>query len=226
MEPVTNRSYRLRGTRITPAQQLARDNLWAKYGVEFTEQVLDFESLFRNQNPVIMEIGYGMGEASWQIAQANPNINYLGVEVHMPGVGKLMARLNEFSIVNMKLIERDVMEVFHYMIMDSSLDGIHLFFPDPWPKKRHFKRRIINQRFLKEVAVKIKPEGFIHIATDWVPYAEWIVDAFADLKDFTGGLVERPSWRPETRFEGQGITKDHAMSDFRYFRSLHTSKSN
>lgn len=218
MEPVTNRSYRLRGTRITPAQQLARDTLWAKFGIEFQESILDLNTAFAKPQPVVMEIGYGMGEATWQIAKDNPGINYLGVEVHMPGVGKLMARIEEFDLTNVKLIERDVFEVFHYMIADGALDGVHLYFPDPWPKKRHFKRRIVNQRFIAEVATKLKPGGFLHIATDWVPYAEWITEQFDEAGIFTGGVIARPDSRPLTRFEGQGITKDHAVNDFMYFK--------
>lgn len=218
MEPVTNRSYRLRGTRITPAQQLARDTLWAKFGIEFQESILDLNTAFAKPQPVVMEIGYGMGEATWQIAKDNPAINYLGVEVHMPGVGKLMARIEEFDLTNVKLIERDVFEVFHYMIADGALEGVHLYFPDPWPKKRHFKRRIVNQRFIAEVATKLKPGGFLHIATDWVPYAEWITEQFDEAGIFTGGVIARPDSRPLTRFEGQGITKDHAVNDFMYFK--------
>ena len=218
MEPVTNRSYRLRGVRITPAQQIARDTLWAKFGIEFQESLLDLSTSFAKVQPVVMEIGYGMGEATWQIAKANPNTNYLGVEVHMPGVGKLMAKLNEFELTNVKLIERDVLEVFHYMIEDGALEGVHLYFPDPWPKKRHFKRRIVNQRFISEVAKKLKPGGYLHIATDWVPYAEWITEQFNETTLFTGGVIDRPDSRPLTRFEGQGITKDHAVNDFMFYK--------
>lgn len=218
MEPVTNRSYRLRGVRITPAQQLARDTLWAKFGIEFRESILDLTKAFEKPQPVVMEIGYGMGEATWQIAKDNPEINYLGVEVHMPGVGKLMARIEEFALTNVKLIERDVFEVFHYMIPNEALDGVHLYFPDPWPKKRHFKRRIVNQRFIAEVASKLKPGGYLHIATDWVPYAEWITEQFVEAGIFSGGVIDRPDSRPLTRFEGQGITKDHAVNDFMYFK--------
>ena len=214
MEPVTNRSYRLRGVRITPAQQIARDTLWAKFGIEFQESLLDLSASFEKSQPVVMEIGYGMGEATWQIAKANPNTNYLGVEVHMPGVGKLMAKLNEYELTNVKLIERDVLEVFHYMIADGVLDGVHLYFPDPWPKKRHFKRRIVNQRFISEVAQKLMPGGYLHIATDWVPYAEWITEQFNESTLFTGGVIDRPESRPLTRFEGQGLTKDHRVTDF------------
>ena len=216
---MTNRSYRLRGVRITPAQQEARDNLWAKFGVEFEESQIDLGTLFPSSQPIVMDIGYGMGEATWQIAKANPSTNYLGVEVHMPGVGKLMARLDEYELTNVRLIERDVFEVFYYMLKDSSLDGVHLFFPDPWPKKRHFKRRIVNERFLADVAAKLKPGGYLHIATDWVPYAEWIKEVFSQTKLFTGGVVGRPDWRPLTRFEGQGISKDHAVNDFRFLKA-------
>jgi tRNA (guanine-N7-)-methyltransferase len=187
--------------------------LWAKFGIEFQESLLDLSTSFANAQPVVMEIGYGMGEATWQIAKANPAINYLGVEVHMPGVGKLMAKLNEYELTNVKLIERDVFEVFHYMIADGALDGVHLYFPDPWPKKRHNKRRIVNQRFISEVAKKLKPGGYLHIATDWVPYAEWITEQFNEKKLFTGGVIDRPDSRPLTRFEGQGLTKDHRVTD-------------
>ena len=219
MEPITNRSYRLRGVRITPAQQEARDNLWAKFGVEFQESEIELGTLFPSAQPIVMDIGYGMGEATWQIAKANPSTNYLGVEVHMPGVGKLMARLEEYELTNVRLIERDVFEVFYYMVKDESLDGVHLFFPDPWPKKRHFKRRIVNERFLADVAAKLKPGGYLHIATDWVPYAEWIKEVFSNTNLFTGGVVDRPDWRPLTRFEGQGISKDHAVNDFRFLKA-------
>ena len=219
MEPMTNRSYRLRGVRITPSQQAARDNLWAKYGVASTDSQIDLDSLFSKKQPIVMEIGYGMGEATWQIAKANPDINYLGVEVHMPGAGKLMAKLAENEVTNVRLIERDVFEVFHYIVKDASLDGVHLFFPDPWPKKRHFKRRIIQERFLSEVAAKLKTGGYLHIATDWVPYAEWITEVFSNTNLFAGGVIARPDWRPLTRFEGQGISKDHAVNDFRFLKA-------
>ena len=166
-----------------------------------------------------MEIGYGMGEATWQIAKANPAINYLGVEVHMPGVGKLMARIEELSLNNIRIMETDAHILFEEHLVDQSLDGIHLFFPDPWPKKKHNKRRIVNPEFLSLIAPKIKPGGFIHIATDWVPYALVIEEVFAASDLFAGGVVARPEWRPLTRFEGQGITKDHQVTDLRYVRN-------
>jgi tRNA (guanine-N7-)-methyltransferase len=216
MEPLTVRSYRIRGTRITGAQLSARQKLWSKYGVEFQESHLDLRKLFPTSKQIIMEIGFGMGEGTAQIARDFPQDGFLGVEVHPPGVGKLMAKCEEYGANNVRIIERDVHEVFHYMLADRSLDGIHLFFPDPWPKKRHNKRRIVNANFLAQVHAKLAPTGFIHIATDWVPYAEVINETFAASPQFVGGVVARPDWRPITRFEGQGITKDHAVTDLRY----------
>ena len=166
-----------------------------------------------------MEIGFGMGEGTAIIAKDFPQNGFLGVEVHPPGVGKLMAKAEEFGVENLRIIERDVHEVFHYMIADHSLDGVHLFFPDPWPKKKHNKRRIVNEGFLSLIHPKIKKGGFIHIATDWVPYAENIQQVFAGSTLFTGGVIEKPEWRPVTRFEGQGIDKDHAVNDMMYVKA-------
>lgn len=216
MEPLTVRSYRIRGSRITGAQLAARQKLWSKYGVEYQESQIDLRELFPTSGKIILEIGFGMGEGTALIARDFPQDGFLGVEVHPPGVGKLMAKSEEFGLQNVRIIERDVHEVFHYMLAEHSLDGIHLFFPDPWPKKRHNKRRIVNENFLTQVHKKLKPGGFIHVATDWVPYAEVIQETFAASPLFIGGVVERPEWRPITRFEGQGITKDHAVTDLRY----------
>lgn len=216
MEPVTIKSYKLRGTRITQAQLDAKESLWGVHGIDFSTSKIDLQAIFPKSSQIVMEIGFGMGEATAQIAANFPETGFLAIEVHQPGLGKLIVRMTENSLTNIKLIDRDVHEVFHYMIEDNSLDGVHLFFPDPWPKKRHFKRRIINASFLEILATKIKSGGFVHIATDWVPYALSIKETFASSDLFTGGVVERPNWRPMTRFEGQGITKDHAVTDLRY----------
>jgi tRNA (guanine-N7-)-methyltransferase len=165
-----------------------------------------------------MEIGFGMGEATALIGRDFPHDGFLAVEVHFPGVGKLMARIEELGLKNIRIMETDVHPLFEEHLEDESLDGIHLFFPDPWPKKKHQKRRIINPDFLLLIAPKIKPGGFIHIATDWVPYAEVIQEVFSASEIFEGGVVDRPEWRPLTRFEGQGITKDHQVTDLRYIR--------
>ena len=217
MELNGNRTYRLRGSRITEAQASARARLAPLYEIiERTE--IELPSYFNNPEKVIMEIGFGMGEATALIAQAQPENGFLAVEVHPPGVGKLMARLEEKNLTNVKIISEDVHLVLEKMIPDQSLDGIYLFFPDPWPKTKHHKRRIITDEFLTQIAPKIKHGGYFHAATDWVPYAEWMKAVFARSSEFEGGEVERPEWRPVTRFEGQGLDKSHRVTDLRYVR--------
>ena len=218
MESRAVRSYKLRGRRITEGQQEAWDRLWPIFGIENTDQKINLAELFPDSKRVIMEIGFGMGEATAQIALADPTTGYLAVEVHRPGIGKLLLRIEEGGLNNLRAIEGDAFEVFEQMIVDSSLDGVHLFFPDPWPKARHFKRRIVNQEFIKAVAAKLKPGAFFHIATDWQPYAQWIAEEFTKQSFFTGGEVERPDWRPLTRFEDQGINKEHPVADFRFIK--------
>ena len=219
MEQSSIRTYRLRGSRITGPQQSALDKYWAAYGIEYSTQPLNINSLFPNAEQVVLEIGFGMGEATALIARDFPITGYLAVEVHKPGIGKLMARIEELGLANIRIIEGDAHPIITTMIPDRSADGVHLFFPDPWPKKRHHKRRIINAQFLALIHPKIKDGGFFHIATDWVPYAEYIEEVFAASPLFTGGVVERPEWRPVTRFEGQGITKDHQVTDLRYIKN-------
>jgi tRNA (guanine-N7-)-methyltransferase len=163
------RSYKLRGRRITEGQQEAWDRLWPVFGIEYSEKKINLAELFPDSKRIIMEIGFGMGEATAQIAAADSTTGYLAVEVHRPGIGKLLARIEEGGLKNVRAIEGDAFEVFEQMIVDSSLDGVHLFFPDPWPKARHFKRRIVNQEFIAAVATKLKPSAFFHIATDWQP---------------------------------------------------------
>ena len=216
MEEPTVRSYRIRGTRITAPQQLALDTYWDQYGIEQSTQLVDITAIFPNSTKVVMEIGFGMGEATALIARDFPDTGFFAVDVHRPGVGKLFSLIKEHQLKNLQVIQGDVHLVLHEMFADESLDGVHLFFPDPWPKKRHNKRRIVNENFLQLIAAKLKPGGFIHIATDWVPYAEWIDEVFAATTLFSGGRVARPDWRPLTRFEGQGITKDHQVNDFRF----------
>jgi len=212
------RSYKLRGRRITEGQQEAWDRLWPVFGIEYSAQKINLAELFPDSKRIVMEIGFGMGEATAQIAAADPTTGFLAVEVHRPGIGKLLSRIEELELKNVRTIEGDAFEVFEEMIVDISLDGVHLFFPDPWPKARHFKRRIVNQEFIAAVATKLKPGAFFHIATDWHPYAEWIAEEFTKQSFFTGGEVERPDWRPLTRFEDQGINKDHPVADFRFIK--------
>jgi tRNA (guanine-N7-)-methyltransferase len=218
MERPSVRSYSIRGSRITEAQRTAKDALQAVHGIEFKQEQINIPAIFPASEKVIMEIGFGMGEATAIIAKNHPNNGYIAVDVHPPGIGKLLARIVENDLTNLKVIEEDVHVVLQHMIADESLDGIHLFFPDPWPKKKHNKRRIVNAAFLSLIHPKIKKGGFIHIATDWVPYAVSIQEVFAASTLFTGGVIDKPEWRPVTRFEGQGIDKDHAVNDMLYLK--------
>jgi tRNA (guanine-N7-)-methyltransferase len=216
MERPSVRSYRIRGSRITDAQREAKTALQAIHGFAFKQEFIDLKQIFPTSDAVIMEIGFGMGEATAIIAKNHPNNGYIAVDVHPPGIGKLLARIVENDLTNLKVIEDDVHVVLQHMIVDQSLDGIHLYFPDPWPKKKHNKRRIVNEGFLQLIHPKIKKGGFIHIATDWVPYAMSIKEVFALSPLFVGGVINKPEWRPVTRFEGQGIDKDHAVNDMLY----------
>ena len=216
MERPSVRSYSIRGSRITDAQRQAKTALQAIHGIEFKQELIDLQQIFPTSQSIIMEIGFGMGEATAIIAKNHPNNGYIAVDVHPPGIGKLLARIVENDLTNLKVIEDDVHVVMQHMIPDQALDGIHLYFPDPWPKKKHNKRRIVNEGFLQLIHPKIKTGGFIHIATDWVPYAESIKEVFAGSTLFTGGVIDKPEWRPVTRFEGQGIDKDHAVNDMLY----------
>ena len=197
---------------------MAKDAMQKVHGIEFTQEQINTSEIFPNSDKVIMEIGFGMGEATAIIAKNHPNNGYIAVDVHPPGIGKLLARIVENDLTNLKVIEEDVHVVLQHMIANETLDGIHLFFPDPWPKKKHNKRRIVNEGFLALIHPKIKKGGFIHIATDWVPYAVSIQEVFAGSTLFTGGVIDKPEWRPVTRFEGQGIDKDHAVNDMMYLK--------
>jgi tRNA (guanine-N7-)-methyltransferase len=198
------------------AQRQAKTALQIVHGIEFKQEVIDLKAIFPKAEKVIMEIGFGMGEATAIIAKNHPKNAYIAVDVHPPGIGKLLSRIDEDKLDNVKVIEDDVHVVLDHMFADQSLDGIHLYFPDPWPKKKHNKRRIVNEGFLKLIHPKLKQGGFIHIATDWVPYAISIQEVFSNSDLFTGGVIQKPEWRPVTRFEDQGIDKDHAVNDMYY----------
>ena len=216
MERPTVRSYSIRGSRITVAQRQAKTALQMVHGIEFKQEIIDLKAIFPKANKTIMEIGFGMGEATAIIAKNHPDNAYIAVDVHPPGIGKLLSRIDEDKLANVKVIEDDVHVVLEHMFADHCLDGIHLFFPDPWPKKKHHKRRIVNEGFLQLIHPKLKKGGFIHIATDWVPYATSIQEVFSNSDLFAGGVIPKPEWRPVTRFEDQGIDKDHAVNDMYY----------
>ena len=215
MERPANRSFRLRGTRMTEAQATGYAKYWGEFGLPENEK-LDPREIFPNLNTVIMEIGTGMGEATAEIARNFPEIGFIGVELHTPGIGSLLNRIAEFELNNLKLIREDARVLLEENFPDQSFDAFHLFFPDPWPKVRHWKRRIVQEDFVKLIHRKLKPGGYIHIATDWQPYADWIAKKFSDSKLFNGGEIERPNYRPLTKFEGQGIRKGHKVTDLKY----------
>ena len=218
MERASNRSYSLRGDRMTRAQSLAMSQSWDQYSVEIKTQ-LDLNQIFSDKSQVILEIGSGMGEATALIAQATPNTGYVAVEMHQPGLAALILLILEKQLSNIKLIREDATYLLANFIADNSIDGIHLLFPDPWPKNRQHKKRIVQTEFVGLVARKLKSNGFIHIATDWQPYANWIKTRFDANTSFTGGVVNRPSWRVLSKFEGQGLKKGHSVTDFRYIKN-------
>ena len=215
MERPSNRSYSLRGNRMTRAQTLAMNSHWDKYAISVDNNLLITE-IFPDKSQTILEIGSGMGEATAQIALNNLNTGYVAVEMHKPGLAALLLLIMEKQITNIKMIREDATYLLANFIPDDSLDGIHLLFPDPWPKNRQHKRRIVQDDFIELIARKLKPKGFIHIATDWQPYAQWIKAKFDNNSNFSGGIVARPSWRVLSKFEGQGLKKGHTVTDFRY----------
>ena len=218
MERASNRSYSLRGNRMTRAQTLAMAQSWDKYAIEIKSELI-LNQIFPEKTKVIMEIGSGMGEATAQIAKANPEVGYVAVEMHSPGLAALLILINQMDLENIKLIREDATYLLANHIPDNSLDGIHLLFPDPWPKNRQHKRRMVQSEFIEMVGRKLKPGGFIHIATDWQPYADWIKVRFDKSGSFSGGVVDRPSWRVLSKFEGQGLRKGHQVTDFKYIKN-------
>ena len=200
---------------MTRAQSLAINAHWDQYAIPL-EQKLNLNQIFPDKQKVILEIGSGMGEATAAIAQGSPDTGYVAVEMHQPGHGALLLLIIENKINNLKLIREDATYLLANFIPDNSIDGIHLLFPDPWPKNRQHKRRIVQSEFVEMIAQKLKPSGFIHIATDWQPYADWIKARFDANPKFSGGIVDRPNWRVLSKFEGQGLKKGHVVTDFRY----------
>ena len=213
------RSFRLRGERMTKAQTEALAQHWNRFEVP-VQGVINPRELFPSMNPkeVVFEIGSGMGEATSQIAADNPETAYVAVEVHKPGIGALIIRAESLGVRNLKIINDDIYEVLTKHIADHSIDAFHIFFPDPWPKRKQHKRRLLQSNFIAILATKIKHGGRINIATDWYPYAQEIEKNFAGNPDFNGGVIPRPEWRPLTKFENKGITKDHVVTDFQYTR--------
>jgi tRNA (guanine-N7-)-methyltransferase len=216
------RSFVLRQGRLTKGQARALETQWPAYGVEYGLQSIDLKNMFgRKDSKKILEIGFGMGESTAKIAQTLPDCDFLAAEVHTPGVGALLKLIEEQALTNIRIIQHDVVEVLQNMIADESLDGVHIFFPDPWHKKRHHKRRLIQAEFVKLLCSKLKVGGYLHVATDWQEYAEWVLEvlnAELQLKNTAESYAEKPSYRPLTKFENRGIKLGHGVWDLVFIR--------
>ena len=210
------KSFVLRSGRKTAAQQRAYDSFAEKFIVPYENQEIHFQDIFGNDNPVIAEIGFGMGQATAKIAAGSPEKNYVGIEVHRPGIGKLLWEIEQKSLANIRIIEHDAADVFETMIPPCSLDGLHLFFPDPWPKKRHHKRRLVKRPFTDTLASKLRPGAYLYMVTDWGDYAAWALaelEATAALVNTCEGFSPPQSWRPRTHFEAKGLEKQHEVRE-------------
>jgi tRNA (guanine-N7-)-methyltransferase len=210
------RSFVLRQGRVSNAQRRALDTLLSVYGIAYAPGALNFEQIFGRRAPTILEIGFGMGETTARIAQTHPGNNYLGIEVHSPGVGSLLKRIAEDGLTNLRLVQHDAVEALEHMIASASLAGAHIFFPDPWPKKRHHKRRLIQPAFIALLASRLAPGAYLHAATDWQEYAEQILAVFAaesGLVNTAPGFAPRPDYRPLTKFESRGLKLGHGVWD-------------
>ncbi|MEX2163062.1 MAG: tRNA (guanosine(46)-N7)-methyltransferase TrmB [Sulfuricaulis sp.] len=218
------RSFVRREGRITPAQSRALKELWPHYGIDLIEAPIDFARLYGRSAPVILEIGFGNGEALLASAKAHPDMNYLGIEVHRPGVGGLLRHLEAEALDNVRIILADAKDVLAKHIPDGSLAAMQLFFPDPWPKKRHHKRRLVQPDFAALMARKLKPGGYIHLATDWQDYATQMVSVLSQTPELQGTSRNGPAQeysgnRPATKFETRGKKLGHEVWDMVFYRS-------
>lgn len=218
------RSFIRRQGRLTQGQQQALDHYWHKFCLDpFVDY--DFVQVFGRQAPLVFEIGFGNGDSLAQMAADNPNLDYIGIEVHRPGVGHLLMKLAQMDLTNVRVYCHDAIDILEQRIMDNSLSGIHLFFPDPWPKKKHHKRRIVRPSFVQSVEKKLKTGGYFHAATDWQNYAENMLTTFSAQKGLintskTGDYCERPSYRPLTKFEQRGIRLGHDVRDLIFLKDF------
>ena len=217
------RSFVLRTGRLTSAQQKALDNYWQDYGIDFSEELLDLATIFGNDAPITLEIGFGNGESLLKQAIDNPERNFLGIEVHTPGVGLLIAGAQKTGISNLRVLRYDAVEVLNHQIPENSLDRVQLFFPDPWHKKRHHKRRILQDDFVESIRKHLRIGGQFHMATDWENYAEHMLETMDQQSHFsnTAGearFVSPQGLRPETKFERRGLKLGHGVWDMVYQR--------
>lgn len=210
------RSFVLRQGRMSVAQGRAYENSLPKYGIPYSDQPLDLDQAFGRKAPKFLEIGFGMGDSTAQIALAHPENDYLCIEVHTPGVGSLLKKIEELGLGNIRIVQHDAVEVLKHMLAPEVLDGVHIFFPDPWPKKRHHKRRLIQPAFAALLCERLKPGGYIHAATDWEEYAAHILATFAAeprLANTCRDYAARPAYRPLTKFEMRGLRLGHGVWD-------------
>jgi tRNA (guanine-N7-)-methyltransferase len=215
------RSYVLRQGRVSNAQRRAHDALLPKYGIEYSAHPIDFERVFARIAPRVLEIGFGMGDTTAEIAAAHREIDYVAIEVHTPGVGSLLKLIDEMSLSNVRIVQHDAVEVLEHMIPQNTLDGAHVFFPDPWPKKRHHKRRLLQPPLVSLLASRLKPGGYLHAATDWEAYAQQILEVFSGeplLRNTAEGFAVRPDYRPLTKFEQRGLKLGHGVWDIVFAR--------
>jgi len=215
------RSFVLRQGRMSPAQQRALDELLPRHGLPFARALLDWRQVFGRAAPVVLEIGFGMGATTAEIAAAHPERDFVGIEVHAPGVGSLLRELDRRALANVRVIRHDAVEVVDAMIPPGSLAGIHVFFPDPWPKKRHHKRRLLKPDFVHALALRLAPGGYLHIATDWSDYAEEMLATLGVerlLANTVEGFAPRPESRPQTKFERRGTRLGHPVFDLVFSR--------
>ena len=211
----------LRQGRYSQAQARAHETLMPQFGIAYQPQPLDFAAAFGRDAPTVLEIGFGMGETSAAIAKLVPDKNFIGVEVHTPGVGSLLRYCQIDNLHNIRIIQHDAVEVLNNMIPDASLHGLHIYFPDPWPKLRHQKRRLIQPAFVKLLVSKLAPNGYLHLATDWENYAEQmlaVLQAETGLFNTADGYALRPAWRSESNFERKGINKGHSVRDLLFVK--------
>lgn len=215
------KSFVVRSSRMTTGQQQGWDMYWEKYGLDLADDVLDFKTLFGNDNPVVFEIGFGMGGSLHEMAKAAPNTNFIGVEVHRPGVGALLAMIGGDNLSNVRVMCCDAIEVINKMLPENSIARLQLYFPDPWHKKRHHKRRIVQPEFLNRIRPKLIEDGVLHFATDWEPYAEQMIEVLDTHEGFDNmaadtTYAERPEYRPATKFERRGLKLGHGVWDILY----------
>jgi tRNA (guanine-N7-)-methyltransferase len=212
----------LRQGRITAAQARAQRELAPLYSIPFSRAPLDLEGVFGRNAPKVLEIGFGMGETTAEVAAAHPEIDYLGIEVHAPGVGSLLRRVHALGLTNIRVIQHDAVEVIEHMIAPRSLAGVHVFFPDPWPKTRHHKRRLLQRAFVELLATRMRPGAYLHVATDWEDYAQQILavlSAEPTLANMAHGFSPRPETRPQTKFEQRGLKLGHRVWELVFQKS-------